>query len=129
MTFEAKCKQCGKTFEAEDKWKFVYSKFPDKVLCESCKKGVNRVQQENKTEPKQAPEKTSTSYSKSYMSKGSKVVSDSKKEPRIEARHIKKFYDMIRAEFADEYEEVKDYLGGWTTTLLLNAKIRGELDD
>ena len=33
---------------------------------------------------------------------------------------FRKAYDELKAEFADELDSVKEYLGGWTSTLVIN---------
>ena len=38
----------------------------------------------------------------------------------IDATMFRKAYDELKAEFADELDSVKEYLGGWTSTLVIN---------
>ena len=40
----------------------------------------------------------------------------------IDAATLRKAYDEVKAEFADVFDEVKDFVGGWTTTIALSKK-------
>ena len=48
-----------------------------------------------------------------------KPESKAAKKP-IDATMFRKAYDELKAEFADELDSVKEYLGGWTSTLVIN---------
>lgn len=97
-----KCAECGKEVEFDGGLAVWASKNPDKVRCEEChnakfaKKGGSAPKREFKPKA-EAPAK----------------------KP-IDAAMFRKAYDELRAEFADELENVKDYLGGWTSTLVIN---------
>ena len=97
------CIDCGKEVEYEGGLAGWAKKNPDKVRCKECfdkhKSGYA------KKAPAKAPTKTATNTS-------------AKKE--ISAKMFKQAFDELRAEFADDLDSVKDYLGGWTSTLVIN---------
>lgn len=86
------CAECGKEFEAKGDWQ--------KVCIDCYKANAGGRGSKPKTT---APAKTS-------------IVS--KKE--VNAEMFRKAYDEIIAEFSDVLPEVKDYLGGWVSTIVIN---------
>lgn len=105
MTEKFKCAECGKEVEFDGGLAVWASKNPDKVRCEEChnkkfaKKGGATTGAKKEFKPK--CEQTS----------GKKT---------IDATMFRKAYDELKAEFADELDSVKEYLGGWTSTLVIN---------
>lgn len=98
-----KCAECGKEVEFDGGLAVWASKNPDKVRCEECHNA------------KFAKKGGASSAKKEFKSKAEAPA----KKP-IDAAMFRKAYDELRAEFADELENVKDYLGGWTSTLVIN---------
>lgn len=96
MTEMKKCEACGKEFEARGDWQKV---------CLDCFKAGH------------APKPESKAASKREFK--SKCTETSGKKP-IDASMFRKAYDELKAEFADELDSVKEYLGGWTSTLVIN---------
>lgn len=97
---KAECVKCGKEFEQDDKWKVLYERFPDKVICEDCKKGKK-------------PLKTEVVNNKDLL------TSDIDTELLQKAKQLKAGYDALCQVF--NKDEVKDYLGGWTSTLFIET--------
>lgn len=104
MTEKFKCAECGKEVEFDGGLAVWASKNPNKVRCEEC---------HNKKFAKKG--ETTTGAKKEFKPKAEAPV----KKP-IDAAMFRKAYDELRAEFTDELENVKDYLGGWTSTLVIN---------
>lgn len=96
MTEKFKCAECGKEVEFDGGLAVWASKNPNKVRCEECH---NKKFAKKEFKPK--CEQTS----------GKKT---------IDATMFRKAYDELKAEFADELDSVKEYLGGWTSTLVIN---------
>lgn len=103
---EATCSKCGKTFEADEK----LIKWMDDVkggrICSDCfaeaKKGGAT---KKKTESK-------------FTGTGKSASTDGKK--KLDAKALRKAYDEVVAEFADVLDDVKDFIGGWTSTIAIN---------
>ena len=104
MTEKFKCAECGKEVEFDGGLAIWVAKNPDKVRCEEC---------HNKKFAKKAG---ATTAKKEFKPKEGGA---STKKP-IDAAMFRKAYDELRAEFADELDSVKEYLGGWTSTLVIN---------
>ena len=100
------CSKCKETFELDDKWKAFAEKYPERVTCQSCKNGATKSAT---TAYKNTSKSTSTSASKSTGSKG-----------QVSADMFRKAYDELVAEFSDVLPDVKEYLGGWTSTIVIN---------
>ena len=105
MTEKFKCAECGKEVEFDGGLAVWASKNPDKVRCEECR---------NKKFAKKSG--TAASTKKEFKSRDAQAPA---KKP-IDAAMFRKAYDELRAEFADELDSVKEYLGGWTSTLVIN---------
>lgn len=101
MTVPAHCTVCGKDFEMDDKYKTFVEKYPERVKCPDCMKGT----------PKPSAAKA-TSTAKSSYSKSTKS--------EVNAEMFVKAYDELAAAFGDRIDEVKEYLGGWTSTIVIN---------
>lgn len=99
-TIKVTCAKCKKEFDLDEKWKGFAEKYPDRVTCKDCKDGGA------------TPKKTSTTQSKSG--------GYSKPKVEITAKMFKQAYDELVAEFGDVLPDVVEYLGGWTSTLVIN---------
>ena len=56
------------------------------------------------------------------FAKGSGKSAETKAKATISAEVLRQSYDEVVAAFADVLDDVKDYLGGWTTTVALSKK-------
>ena len=99
------CSKCKENFELDDKWKAFAEKYPERVTCPSCKNGATK----SASAAYKNTSKTTTSTSKSAGGK----------EP-VSAALFRKAYDELVAEFSDVLPDVKEYLGGWTSTIVIN---------
>jgi len=104
------CIDCGKEVEYEGGLAGWAKKNPDKVRCKECFE---------KHKSSYAKRGTSTSGTAKAPAKKSEGGCTCQKKP-VEAKMFKQAFDELRAEFADELDSVKDYLGGWTSTLVIN---------
>lgn len=95
MSETKKCEACGKEFEARGEWQKV---------CIDCFKAGHAPKAESKSTKREFKPKSEAQTPKKT----------------IDAAMFRKAYDELRAEFADELDAVKDYLGGWTSTLVIN---------
>ena len=80
-------------------------KYPERVTCQSCKNGGTKS--------------AATAYKNTEKSSSSKTKAASGKEP-VSAAMFRKAYDELVAEFSDVLPDVKEYLGGWTSTIVIN---------
>lgn len=104
---KAKCTVCGKEYEIQDgtpSAKFV-EEHPERAKCYDCFKAGGA----NKAEATKA-------------AKGSGKSAETKGKAAITAEVLRQSYDEVVAAFADVIDDVKDYLGGWTTTVALSKK-------
>lgn len=102
---KAKCTVCGKEYEIQDgtpSAKFV-EEHPERAKCYDCFKAGGT--------DKAAATKKATADKKPAAAKAT-----------ITAEVLRQSYDEVVAAFADVLDEVKDYLGGWTTTIALSKK-------
>lgn len=101
------CSKCKENFELDDKWKVFAEKYPERVTCPSCKNGGTKS--------------ASTAYKNTTKATTSSSTSKSigGKEP-VSAALFRKAYDELVAEFSDVLPDVKEYLGGWTSTIVIN---------
>ena len=104
MTEKFKCAECGKEVEFDGGLAVWASKNPDNVRCEEC---------HNKKFAKKGGATTG-------VKKEFKPKSEASAKKPIDAAMFRKAYDELKAEFADELDSVKEYLGGWTSTLVIN---------
>ena len=100
------CSKCKENFELDEKWKAFAEKYPERVTCPSCKNGATKSAS---TAYKNTTRSTISSTSKSAFGK----------EP-VSAALFRKAYDELVAEFSDVLPDVKEYLGGWTSTIVIN---------
>lgn len=110
------CAKCGKKFlfksEGLNRWAKNPNTDPKKVVCDECHSGKA---------PK-APVKTTTTTSSSFKkpTASSGKADQTSGKNKMSAELLKKKYDELCAVFGDNLDDVKDYLGGWTTTLALS---------
>lgn len=102
------CIDCGKEVEYEGGLAGWAKKNPDKVRCKECF-----------DKHKSGYAKKGTSSTAKAPAKKAEGGCTCQKKP-IDAKMFKQAFDELRAEFADDLDSVKDYLGGWTSTLVIN---------
>lgn len=103
-----KCSVCGGDVEFSGALANWAEKNPDKVKCEACHSkggGAKKVSPNN-------PSKSNSFTDKAKAHSASKVA--------LDAALLRKSYDEVVAAFADVIDDVKDYIGGWTTTVALS---------
>ena len=103
---KAKCTVCGKEYEIQDgtpSAKFV-EEHPERAKCYDCFKAGGT--------DKAAAAKAAKAPAKAAASKSGTIT----------AEVLRQSYDEVTAAFADVIDDVKDYLGGWTTTVALSKK-------
>ena len=103
------CIDCGKEVEYEGGLAGWAKKNPDKVRCKECF---------DKHKSGYAKKGTASTTTKAPAKKSEGGCTCQKKP--IDAKMFKQAFDELRAEFADDLDSVKDYLGGWTSTLVIN---------
>ena len=102
---KAKCTVCGKMYEIQDgtpSAKFV-QEHPERAKCFDCFKagGTDKAAATKKATTAKAPAAAKAT---------------------INAEVLRQSYDEVVAAFADVLDDVKEYLGGWTTTVALSKK-------
>lgn len=103
---KAKCTVCGKEYEIQDGTpaaKFV-EEHPERAKCYDCFKAGG------------ADKAAATKTAKASTSKPAAA------KAQITAEVLRQSYDEVVAAFADVIDDVKEYLGGWTTTIALSKK-------
>ncbi len=111
MTDVVKCAVCGKDIDLSDKPEKLAQWFknnPDKCKCDEC---YGKAVKSGKKPTASKEEVTKAEQAKGKFSKGT-----------IDAKVLRKAYDEVKAEFADVFDEVKEFVGGWTTTIALSKK-------
>lgn len=120
MTIKCTCSKCGKEVELEDKWQGFANKYPERILCMKCKKN-GAVGEKAKANEEKA---------KSFKSNAFKSKTSDSFKPTIKPEHFRHYYMKVRETFSqEELEEVLPFLGGWTTTLILQADRTKTLED
>ena len=109
-TIEVTCAKCGKEFALDEKWKGFADKYPERLTCSNCKDGAKKDV---------ATAYKSTAKPASYKAKAN-VHKQSSALSGANAEMFRKAYDELTAEFSDILPEVKEYLGGWTSTIVIN---------
>lgn len=110
-TINVICAKCGKEFALDEKWKGFADKYPERLTCPSCKSGAKKdVATAYKATVKPA----------SYEAKANTYKKGSTSSSEVNAEMFRKAYDELTAEFSDILPEVKEYLGGWTSTIVIN---------
>lgn len=109
-TIKVTCAKCGKEFALDEKWKGFAEKYPERLTCTSCKDGAKKdVTTAYKSTSKPASyEAKANAYKKTAVS------------TEVNAEMFRKAYDELTAEFSDILLDVKEYLGGWTSTIVIN---------
>lgn len=101
MTVEVTCSVCGKTIEVDEKLRDWAEAKGVGLKCAECYKAA-------------AGSKSKASSSKKESSEAAE------KKSVFTPAEFKKVFDEFRAVFADELEEVRPYLGGWVSSVLIN---------
>lgn len=111
------CAKCGKKFlfksEGLNRWAKNPNTDPKKVVCDECHSGKT-----SKTASKKPVE--NPIEKPSYKRPSSAPAGTNNSKATMSAELLKKKYDELCAVFGDDLDSVKDYLGGWTTTLALS---------
>lgn len=113
MTFKAKCAKCGKEIELQDHLKDYIEKKPEAARCIDCYKAEAKEKQQAKQQTKPT---TTTKVAGGTEEAAVEVP------PEVFAKKLRKAYDCVTAEFSDVIDEVKDYIGGWTSTIVINQE-------
>lgn len=117
-----KCSKCGKEFSydspALERWASSGKAKPEQIKCPDCfgnkaPKAEKIAKEANSTEVKNPISKPS------YKRPLAKPSGSSGKST-MSAELLREKYLQLVEVFADEYDEVKEFLGGWTTTLALS---------
>lgn len=111
MTIKVHCAKCGCEFDLDDKWKGFAEKFPERLTCMDCKNGAKK----DVATAYKATEKPA-----SYAKKAGTYKNNSPSSSGVDAAMFRKAYDELTAEFSDVLDDVKEYLGGWTSTIVIN---------
>lgn len=108
-TIKVTCAKCGKEFALDEKWKGFADKYPERLTCSNCKDGAKKsiATAYKNTEKPVNPHKKSATQSNENVKK-------------VSAEMVRKAYDELTAEFSDILGDVKDYIGGWTSTMVIN---------
>lgn len=110
------CAKCGKKFlfksEGLNRWAKNPNTDPKKVVCDECHSG-----KASKAPSKATTTKTDAPTTNKFNSNKS---TDTTGKAKMSAELLKRKYDELCAVFGDNLDDVKDYLGGWTTTLALS---------
>lgn len=109
-TIKVTCAKCGKEFPLDEKWKGFADKYPERLTCSNCKDGAKKDV---------ATAYKSTAKPASYGVKANTYKQGSVSS-EVNAEMFRRAYDELTAEFSDILPEVKEYLGGWTSTIVIN---------
>ena len=99
------CSDCGKEFEADEKLVQWMDNNKGKRTCPDCFAASKKAPAAKKTESK-------------FTGTGKAASTEGKK--KLDAKALRKAYDEVVAEFADVLDDVKDFIGGWTSTIAIN---------
>lgn len=116
MSRNFRCVKCGKEFSydspALENWALTKAK-PDQIKCPECFGNKST----------KATTKTTDTVQKKTFASANKLATTNNNSDNTEmsARLLKQKYDELCAVFGDDLADVKDYLGGWTTTLALSV--------
>ena len=100
------CSKCKENFELDEKWKTFAEKYPERVTCPSCKN--------------EATKSASVAYQNTSTATTTSTGKSTGVKRPVTADMIRKAYDSLIAEFSDVLPDVKEYLGGWTSTMVIN---------
>lgn len=104
------CYKCKKNFELDEKWKGFAKKYPERITCPECKSGAKK---DVATAYKNTPKKTTPN---SYK----KAASSTSTDKKVNAEMFREAYEEIKEQFEDVLPEVKDFIGGWVSTIVIN---------
>lgn len=110
-TIKVTCAKCGKEFALDEKWKGFAEKYPERLTCTNCKDGAKK---------NVATAYKATAKPASYEAKANVYKKSSTTTSEVNAEMFRKAYDELTAEFSDILPAVKEYLGGWTSTIVIN---------
>ena len=101
---KAKCAKCGAEVELNDNYANFVEKYPERVTCFKCK----------------------NSGGKSATKATKKAVEQAKTEcachcGETSAERFKEVYYQFKEVFGDELKDVKDYIGGWVSTVIIQG--------
>mgnify|MGYP006872974743 CR=1 FL=1 len=102
-----KCSVCGADVEFTGALANWAEKNPDKVKCAKC----HAAKAGGGARKEYTPKADNSSVKKGFASSA---------KPQLTAETLRKAYDEVTAAFADVLDDVKDYIGGWTTTVALS---------
>lgn len=114
MTFKTTCAKCGKEIELQDHLKDYIEKKPEAARCIDCYKAEAKEKQQAKQQQTKPASTTKVA--------GGTEESAVEVPPEVFAKKLRKAYDCVVAEFSDVIDEVKDYIGGWTSTIVINQE-------
>ena len=109
-TIKVTCAKCGKEFALDEKWKGFAEKYPERLTCTNCKDGAKK----DVVTAYKATEKPTSYRIKAETYKKGPTSSE------VNAEMFRRAYDELTAEFSDILPQVKEYLGGWTSTIVIN---------
>ena len=115
MTFKTTCAKCGKEIELQDHLKKYIEEKPERARCIDCYKAEAKEKQQQTKQQQKEP----TTTAKVANSTEETTV---EVPPEVFAERLRKAYDCVIAEFSDVIDEVKDYIGGWTSTIVINQE-------
>ena len=110
-TIKVTCAKCGKEFALDKKWEGFADKYPERLTCSNCKDGAKKDV---------ATAYKSTAKPESYKKKVN-AHKQSSSLSEIKAEMFRKAYDELTAEFSDILPEVREFLGGWTSTIIIQG--------
>lgn len=116
-----KCAECGKEFQLDDKWQGFADKYPERLKCFDCKSG-----KKESDDKKKVSDYKKNTYKKPYTPKSSYKAPQGKMRPE----HFVQFYKALKDVMVEEgiFDEVHDFMGGWTTSLIIQADKEGNLE-
>ncbi len=107
---KVQCAKCGKEFELDEKWQGFADKYPERLTCFECKAGAKK---NVATAYKNTPKKTSQTLYK-------KAASSTSTDKKVNAEMFREAYEEIKEQFEDVLPEIKDFIGGWVSTIVIN---------
>ena len=108
MTVKAKCAKCGAEIELNDNYKSFVEKYPERVTCFKCKKAGGKSAAKA---TKVAEEKAETTHK----------CTCGECDNSVSAKRFKEVYHEFKEVFGDELDDVKDYIGGWVSTIIIQG--------
>lgn len=116
-----KCNKCGKEFSydspALENWAATRAK-PEQIKCPDCFGSSSNKSSNKSTTKSQTSAVSNPPYRKTASDTTGSV--NNEKSNKMSAELFKRKYDELCAVFCDDLDDVKEYLGGWTTSLVLD---------